>query len=1512
MAEGLDISAGIVSTPKVDITPGVVTSGKQALGGFWERMKAPSAGAKLPGGLPLEMMSPRPGVPSEFVQRYEQKTARTPLIPQQWETQAELGARSVNEKQHPYQAVLADLGVVSARLGTSFSTPENLSMIAGMMALGPLRGVKALIDAGFTYQMARDAYRDWTEGLAMYRAGQVREGRIRMMSAPIQAGLAILAGKGAFKETRGIIRDLHPAPTAEPTWKAQIADPALGLARERGFAHLGPEPSSEQVVGAIEKYYSLLASSAQRIMIARELGREVPNGDTMLLNIRRSAAELKRLGVDIHNLDKHPVFQRHGEHVTDILQTIASYAAEQSMAGRKGLAGMHADVTQGRVVISGMDRFRQVERELVQLAEAGHRLSDKDAKGNPTPQAKQLEDLLTEYSILKPPEEPGPPDIPSKFSTLEAWIPVTRGTTEGHEGLQPGKVWFIEGHGPDAEAGARHYAEASGQAGGGRKPTIIKGWVRESDISPKFAGRPGRMGGNEGDPIEVDISAGSFRPNRPERARLTALEPPAPPNPSPEARARDAAVDAEHSRLLARRTQIEAELRRLQAMTATKAFQRRAGRSQAAVLEHVMWLQRELERIQRAEDDLSGQMRMSVFGLDLAAKWAKRRWDVEIAPVLREWKVDVPEFFRVLGHAIAPRMGADPKILNSLMKMTGRREFHKTSLNLMLTKVREMFDTLPEHEQIAFVDRYKNGQRQPYSEFDKIVDFLKDTDESTIRTLAESTAASIDDPHFQALWAAMPETLKRDLIHQVGNLKVNPNYVVPKPFEAFVQKMLSWKKDHYEVIWKNKPLNDKELDALGLIPGNLPLGTPGRELRRSGLGGKIPLRPKGFYKRSTLDTMSDGIERGGIPVTYNPIRMFELAQSYRWRTITAMDMWNDAKRIQARKFVRLGDQPPAGWMKINDRMGEVWRMVDQTGGIQKTGDWYMHPDYARMLNNFLSRDVFRENIVGRGVFWAKNQWTAYRLGWSIYHASTETALAFGTKGGQAAQQLWMAARYRDAALARAGIRDLSRVLAAPYEFARTGGSILRYITNKQEFLSSLRGHEFAARFPDFDHMLELMFNSGVKLALHEDEKLKSIQTFKQMWADDKQLRAMFSTPWMLNEYMMGPLFEKFIPRLKLGAFASQLAINLRDRRSDIDAGVLTEGEVGRQTWNMIEDLFGQVNWDKFFWNNSLKTGMQILFRAPQFSAGYGRFTANTLRQLQSIGESAGYFFNQLGGTHFDVPPSTTYAPRLDPHFAIFAGLAGTWAVLNGMTTWLLSGQLPNQWLDYIAAKSGKKDTNGRDLRVLSPGLWKDAISLVYRGPKAYFQSKFSDPVGALLDIWDNKDFQNNLVYNPFDPFMKQQLQKVEHAIGLPIGASILRREHQMGESIGMSTVLGELGFSPAPPNLSYSSAENAAYELVKRRIGGKTPEEIERLVSYMDRKQLGQLTPYERMEAMKNARKPYLERLWLRADQYGATYDDLKYIYDRGTSEERKMLKPLMMKKYQKTMRRGEAAVPPQ
>ena len=74
----------------------------------------------------------------------------------------------------------------------------------------------------------------------------------------------------------------------------------------------------------------------------------------------------------------------------------------------------------------------------------------------------------------------------------EEWIPVTRGTIEGREGFNKPSHWFIQGHGPDAEAGAMSYAKASAQAAGGGKPKIIKGIcaAQSSTSTPRANGDP--------------------------------------------------------------------------------------------------------------------------------------------------------------------------------------------------------------------------------------------------------------------------------------------------------------------------------------------------------------------------------------------------------------------------------------------------------------------------------------------------------------------------------------------------------------------------------------------------------------------------------------------------------------------------------------------------------------------------------------------------------------------------------------------------------------------------------------------------------------------------------------------------------------------------------------------------------------------------------------------------------------------------------------------------------------
>jgi hypothetical protein len=876
------------------------------------------------------------------------------------------------------------------------------------------------------------------------------------------------------------------------------------------------------------------------------------------------------------------------------------------------------------------------------------------------------------------------------------------------------------------------------------------------------------------------------------------------------------------------------------------------------------------------DPDAYGGLKMSLFGLDVLAKLGLRQIKGFAANDLGPGLQSIRNIAQALRRGIMPRSGKDSKVIDTVMKGLGGRGYRAAKLDFAFDAFEKAMGNLPKAEQVAFVDQMKRSGPFADPVQQELADMMRGVEMDTWIRVADQKVRAIDDNKVTNLWNSMPRDLKETFAKNLSNLRADPN--LGRGLKKLVEGMMNFKDAHYRVMWKTVPGSAQaKLSILGLAPTTPAGGAPGsRQLRGT----------QGFQFRSTLADMSEGLAKGGEPWDYNPVTMWKLAQMDAERYITAYQIWNDAKDQGARQFVR-GENatPPPGFDRVHDSIGSVKFPVK--AGMVHAGYWAVREDYAQLLNNLLSKDIWRDRVNGkdtipggRGLMALKNELTAYRLGFSPFHALTTSVSAVGSQMGLGLKELNDALRGGSWESALRGVKDITSSIAAPYLYTREGTRAIEFLKDPDEFFKTHAGQDFARKYPEAEQMMRNFFDSGGRLALHEDERLSGIRNLQSAWAnrdwDNNFLgtsrRLLWHIPRAANQWLFRPLFNYYIPRAKLGAFLKEYSNALVDHRADLASGHTTETEIGRKTWDSIEDMFGQVNWDKFFWDRTLKSSMQLFFRAAQWFAGNIRFTSNALfRQTMEIGQSAEYAFNKLSGTQkFNPPPSTTIVPRLDPNFAKLAGLFITWTAAN-MITQTIAQQTkdndpalrePFSLRDLMAGRIGGYDPYGHPRRITFPAIvFKDALSLWAQGPKTYIAGKTSDLISGFWDVLNNSDFQHNMIHNPDDSYIRQSWDDLKRIVGYPIGVGNVIKSLQQGEPTREAT-LGMSGLYKPPREFNWTPAERILYGEVERGIPlNRKPEEVEH---------------YRALGKMRNE---------LRSGKM--TEDDLGDMLDKGTITER-------------------------
>lgn len=594
---------------------------------------------------------------------------------------------------------------------------------------------------------------------------------------------------------------------------------------------------------------------------------------------------------------------------------------------------------------------------------------------------------------------------------------------------------------------------------------------------------------------------------------------------------------------------------------------------------------------------------------------------------------------------------------------------------------------------------------------------------------------------------------------------------------------LRWKEDHFRLMWKTIP-NSVERAFTGIA--------------------KRPLQgSRGFLKPSMLSDMSEGLKLGGVPHSYNAMTLFKMAYADTNKFITAQKMWKRFGDMGLREFVRNGELPPANFVKLDDRIAKVYFSTPQ--GLATPGEWYVDEGVGRLLNNYLSRDYIRALAAGRGLLWLKNASTAVELSLSPFHAVFESLEEMGSSVG-----LGLAKIYNQGVLqgkpesVMSGLKDILTAPLSPYATARLGGKAIR-LMSKDDFVNSPEGQHFIKKYPEAYQLLNDLFTGGGKLAISDEYRLNSLTTFKESLSANNYIGAALRVLPALNEVAFKPLFEIYIPRLKVGQFLREYSSNLVTYEKELAAGKMSRAQLARQTWRSIENRFGEMNFDNLFWNNTMKSAMQGMFRSVTWKLG------STSEYASAAGGQAKEFYNAFREKRM---------PRLHPSMAWLLGVSVMTVALAQIMQRTMSGKNVSSFKDAIYPQVDKMGS-----RVAMPTYWRDIMHLAH-SPAGYLKSGLSGELGRLMDIWQNKDYYGQEVYNFADPLATKIWKIAVHSIPMPFSMSSMQSFQKSGVT-GPAKYIGFAGFTRAPGYINQTPLQEKIFALYQQRFGsaGAIPKE---------------------------------------------------------------------------------------
>ena len=826
---------------------------------------------------------------------------------------------------------------------------------------------------------------------------------------------------------------------------------------------------------------------------------------------------------------------------------------------------------------------------------------------------------------------------------------------------------------------------------------------------------------------------------------------------------------------------------------------------------------------------------------------------------------------KAMGHevaaALAPASVADTDALDIMGKALGEPALRLFEAGQFLHSINEMFNGLSPDERIEFVDRWQTGKEQPTQDLQNAQVFMQEV--LSQQRLREQTAINLGKRKGQEV-------------------------------------ELSDKTNYFPNRYKVAPGGEKAL-------------TEDQQIARIGQVSRRPFEGSKAFMKQQRYTLKEAVADGAVPLG-NPVEMLLRRLQEGAKFVAARYAWYNFKDQGLAMFLKNGKKLPKDYAYVDDKSGNVWRMVEAVDGHTfpvQTGRWIIQKDAARLLNNYLSVDHIKGSEVLSAFVKLKNFSTEMKLAISAFHWAYITvenmASVLNTGMDKVVNQ---GIRGLDPTKISAGLADIAMAMVAPYTAVKRGGQIVQYARNPDEFLESPEGKKFAERYPDFPHLMELLFSGGLRWNIAGQFQGSFGDHCLDAWKNGEIGKGLGKfLPW-LSHGLMQPLFNHYIPRSKWAFAVELLSTKLAQYSYAIASGEKTEEEIAREVAQTTDNRFGELNWDSLYLNNDLKSAMQFFFRSATWAIGSWRGAVQGVKEQASSKMFDDKMFEKMdaqakkGNWLSQARRATSRLPQLGVNAGWILSMALLTSTLGSVTEKLATDKFPWEWatqdaenngmsvaantaLEAMHPRTGPLDAHGEPIRMSWPTGLKD-YEHGYENPVRYAKGKVSDVAINAWNTMANQDWKGDYVYNPSAPFYVEMWQGLKYnAVGdlTPMSADNWMRTYGPQDTASkVERFTGLIG--GAPKSLDRSHALTQALELnaVRHPHTPLTPEQqAERAYAHEN-------PTRQSIRAAARARNlDYLERIF----KYELSYTDAKAVYDdpKTTAAERAELKPFLDKK---------------
>jgi len=575
--------------------------------------------------------------------------------------------------------------------------------------------------------------------------------------------------------------------------------------------------------------------------------------------------------------------------------------------------------------------------------------------------------------------------------------------------------------------------------------------------------------------------------------------------------------------------------------------------------------------------------------------------------------------------------------------------------------------------------------------------------------------------------------------------------------------------------------------------------------------GKKPFEgPKSFLKKRTLETFQDGLDAGLKPVSDNPVDLALLKIKEMQRYIAAHKVLNAGKEAGYVKFVRMGDKPPDGFTKIDDRIAEV-NSVNADGEMVKRGQYYADNGFARIINNHLSPGLRDRSSAYRAWLTAGNLLNQAQLGVSAFHLGFTTLDAMTSK---------MALGINQAASGHPlkALKSIAETPISPITNIIRGDKVMR------EWLTP------GSTDPATHAIADLMVEAGGRAKQDDFYQTRMADKMVQAFKRSNIVGGVLRMPGAAVDLMSRPIMDYIVPRQKLGVFADLAKQEIERMGPDATPAQIRES-MGK-VWDTVDNRMGQLVYDNLFWNKVVKDLAMGSVRSVGWNLGTWREIGGGVKDVATL----------PGRVKQAVQGKPMTSALVTPRMAYMAALPVMTGVLGATLNYLFTGQAPKDLKDYYFPRTGNLDENGKPERVSLPSYMKDVIPLISGARQGGLQGlgraatteashKLHPLIGLIADTLANKDYYGDKIRNEDDPYIRQALDVAKHVgdTATPFAIKGLLKERERGGSL-KKQLLPFIGLAPAPASVNNSDAEDLLHEINGERTpaNARTKEQAER------------------------------------------------------------------------------------